>query len=499
MKCFPFRQPALVGCILMLLAGSTHGADGDVRTSIVKILTTHRFPDLTKPWTRDPAKKSSGTGVVIAGKRILTNAHVVRYASQIYVQAYQSDSKIPAKLIAMASGIDLAILELEDDSFFESRPAVAFAEQLPQTKDGVSVYGYPLGGDELSITEGIVSRIEFVGYYRNTLGLRIQVDAALNPGNSGGPGMKDGKLMGLVFSGIRQADNIGYLIPTEEINLFLEDVADGKYDGKLRMFTELQTTENKALRARLDMDESLGGVIVQQPADSTHESVLREWDVITKIGDHDIDREGKVQIANDLRLHFMYLIPKVAQDAKIPLTILREGQSLDVQLQLRIDRNLLLKPLKNTYPSYFILGPFVFSVATQDLVERLGRLETLLTLRQSPMIYRRADECAFEDEQMVIVASRMFPHEISKGYDDPILHVVDRVNGVQIKNLAHLITTLRDADTEYLELRFAGRHHEFLVFRREQLIEVTEEILEENGIRYQSSEDVRDIWPANAN
>ena len=111
------------------------------------------------------------------------------------------------------------------------------------------VYGYPQGGSSLSVTKGIVSRIEFAGYNDGTSGLRIQVDAAINPGNSGGPALVDGKMIGLIFSKLTQADNIGYIIPGEEIDLFLKDVADGKYDGKPAIHDSLQTLENPAFAA----------------------------------------------------------------------------------------------------------------------------------------------------------------------------------------------------------------------------------------------------------
>ena len=93
-------------------------------------------------------------------------------------------------------------------------------------------YGFPTGGTSLSITKGIVSRIEFVPYSFPTSGLRIQIDAAINPGNSGGPAVAGDKMIGLAFSHMVNAENIGYIIPNEEIELFLKDVADGQYDGK---------------------------------------------------------------------------------------------------------------------------------------------------------------------------------------------------------------------------------------------------------------------------
>ena len=129
-------------------------------------------------------------------------------------------------------GIDLAILKLDDDSFFDSHPPIPREKVLPGIKDAVMVYGYPTGGTTLSITKGIVSRIEFSLYHSSVSGLRSQIDAAINPGNSGGPAIVDGKMIGLAFSRLGDAENIGYIIPCEEIDLFLEDIKDGRYDGK---------------------------------------------------------------------------------------------------------------------------------------------------------------------------------------------------------------------------------------------------------------------------
>ena len=109
------------------------------------------------------------------------------------------------------------------------------------------VMGIRLAGP-VSITKGIISRIEFTGYSVSAQGLRIQIDAAINPGNSGGPAVVNDEIVGLAFSHLQMAQNIGYIIPVEEIELFLQDVADGHYDGKPAMYDDLQTLENPALR-----------------------------------------------------------------------------------------------------------------------------------------------------------------------------------------------------------------------------------------------------------
>ena len=201
-------------CLFILLPPRLQAQDS-IRDLVVKIHAIHQTPDLLRPWSKNSPQQVKGSGVVIDGKRILTNAHVVKYASQIYVQPNQSASYIPARVEAMTPGMVLAILKLDDESFFEKRGALPFAQELPRVKDNVNVYGYPTGGTELSVTQGIVSRIEYTDYYYQATGLRIQVDAALNFGNSGGPAVSDGKLVGLVFSLIQNAQNIGYLIPVE--------------------------------------------------------------------------------------------------------------------------------------------------------------------------------------------------------------------------------------------------------------------------------------------
>jgi S1-C subfamily serine protease len=185
----------------------------------------------------------TGSGVVIAGKRILTNAHVVNHASQVFVQPDKSSEKLSGKVEILAPGIDLALVKLDDESFFDSHTALPASPKAPAIQRSVFVYGYPEGGSELSITRGIVSRPEFAEYYLATKGLRVQVDAALNAGNSGGPAVSGGRLIGIAFSKLQRSDNIGYIIPREEIDLFLAGVKDGRYDGKPVLELDVQKLE----------------------------------------------------------------------------------------------------------------------------------------------------------------------------------------------------------------------------------------------------------------
>jgi len=484
--------------VLFTLAARQAAAQDQIRDLVVKIHAVQQSPDLLRPWTRSSPQQVKGSGVVIDGRRILTNAHVVRYASQIYVQPNQSASHIPARVEAMTAGMDLAILKLDDESFFDKRGTLPFAQELPRVKDSINVYGYPTGGTELSVTQGIVSRIEYTDYYYQATGLRIQVDAALNFGNSGGPAVSDGKLVGLVFSLIQNAQNIGYLIPVEEIQLFLTDIKDGVYDGKPQTHDLIQTVENDALRERLGLPKGVNGVMVAQPYRDDPGYPLKEWDVITNIGDTPIDADGKVAIRYDLRLSASYLVQKYAKNGLLPLTVFRNGRLMSIDLPVGSQRELVIPYLLNASPRYFIFGPFVFSQTTQDYLERLGNQRPgSFGRKPSPLITRRQDRPAFDHEELVVVASPLFPHRITKGYDDPNRSVISEINGVPVRNLRHLVELLRDNRDEQVSFKFASSGvltHETMVFNRKDLLDATGKILEENGIRYPYSQDLRAVW-----
>jgi S1-C subfamily serine protease len=476
----------LVGCDAVLAADH-------IESSVVKLLVTKREPDYFRPWTKAAPEKSSGSGVVIDGKRILTNAHVVMYASQVFVQLRRGGDQLNAKVTAIGPGIDLALVELIDPEPLKDIPAIPLADELPQLKSHVSVYGYPAGGDDLSVTDGIVSRIEFTSYNYAAGGVRIQVDAALNPGNSGGPAINEGKIVGLVFSKINEAENIGYLIPTNEIREFLAKAKDGKYNGNMLLLDEYQTAENDALRKFLKIPADVTGVVVTDPYGDGDDYPLRKWDVITHVGDHSVDNQGYVDVREGLRMRFLYYVAQLAKDGKIDLTILRDGEKKQVSVPVAPRRETVLPTLQDEYPEYLIYGPLVFEVASQEYVRALGGggMGALLVL-QSPLLKRLYDKPEEPGEQIVIIATRMFPHPSVKGYDNRPLGVIKKLNGKPVKNLRSLAEMLRDSEDEFLRFEMADRS-ESLVFKRAEIEAATEEILSNEGIRYQSSDSLRDV------
>jgi S1-C subfamily serine protease len=497
---FPNRSPAQSE----KATGQAGSAETNiVANSVVKIFSTMRYPDPYKPWTKQAPTEVTGSGVVIKGKRILTNAHVVLYASQVQVQANQSGNLVSATVEAVAPGIDLAVLKLDDDSFFDSHSPLEWASSPPEVQDPVMVYGYPLGGANLSITKGIVSRIEFAAYNYPMAGLRIQIDAAINPGNSGGPAVVGDKMIGIAFSRLTgNTQNIGYIIPCEEISLFLNNIAGGSYTGKPLMFDECQVLGNPALYSFLKLDASVKGIIVSQPDLTNQDYPLKKWDVITKIGDTPVDDQGMVNLDNNLRVFFKYLVQKITTNGVVPLTVMRGGKEMQIELPVSSDHPRLIPDLNGGYPSYFVYGPLVFSDATGEFMSGLttgnfgSARMSLLGISGSPLMTRMGSKPAFDQESLVVVCSPLFPHKLSRGYANPFGEVVKTVNDIPIKNLGHLVEILRDSKDKFITIEFYGHLAPILVFPRAEIIAATDPILTDNDIRSQGSPDTMAVWNA---
>ena len=476
-------------------------AVASIENAVVKVFSTLRRPDPFKPWSKAAPQEVTGSGVVIEGKRILTNAHVVGYASQVQIQASEAGDKVSATVVAVGRGIDLAILKLDDESFFDTHKPAPRASLLPEVRDAVFAYGYPTGGTSLSITKGIVSRIEFVGYSFGSAGLRVQIDAAINPGNSGGPVIAGDKMVGLAFAGATNAQNIGYIIPNEEVELFLRDVADGRYEGKSAMLDDMQTLENPALRTYLALDKSVEGAVVQHPYRSDAAYPLKEWDVITRIGDSAVDNQGMVKLGANLRVRFQYRVQQLVHDGRVPLTIMRAGKQMRIQLPVGAARKLLIPELDGGYPPYFIYGPIVFSRASPEFLTAITSnplVMNALAFNASPLMTRRGELPDAAREELVVVSSPFFPHKLVTGYNNRMGSVIYSINQVPVRSLRHLVTLLRDLKDELVVIRFDQRAGESIVLPRKSMLGATDAVLTDNGIRQQGSQDMLDVWNGKA-
>ena len=132
-------------------------------SQVVKIFATTQSPDYACPWQAQPPSSATGSGVIIGTRQILTGAHVVANATFLQIQKISTPDKVIARVQAVCHDADLALLEIDDETFTQDIEPAELGG-LPELGDTVMVIGFPVGGEEVSMTEGVVSRIEVQKY-----------------------------------------------------------------------------------------------------------------------------------------------------------------------------------------------------------------------------------------------------------------------------------------------------------------------------------------------
>ncbi len=318
-------------CVIIttLLFAAPVSAKSNVKEAVVKIYTVSNAYNYHEPWQMWGQKIFNGSGCIISGNRILTNAHVVRDQTFIQVRRSGEAKRYTAEPEIIAHESDLAILKVQDNTFFEGTEPVEIGE-LPEIKDKIVVYGFPEGGDKLSITEGVVSRVEHTKYYHSSAYLlTCQIDAAINSGNSGGPVIKDDKIIGVAFQGLagRGFENIGYMVPAPVIKHFLLDIKDGRHDGTPDIGLSMQKMENPDMRRKYLMNDKQSGILINKVyPDSPAEGVVEAGDVLLSIEGEKIENDGTIELRQGERTYFGYLMQKKQINESVNLEMLRNGR-----------------------------------------------------------------------------------------------------------------------------------------------------------------------------
>jgi S1-C subfamily serine protease len=445
--------------LLFLMAASTSLASEEIKDAIVKIYTSSSQPDYYNPWTMMSSMQGTGSGCVIEGRKILSNAHVVGYQTFVQVRKHGDARRYPARVVSVSHEADLAILTVDDPDFFNDVTPLELGE-LPESQDEVLVYGFPLGGDTLSITKGVMSRIEHQTYSHSSADLLAgQIDAAINPGNSGGPVMKDDKLVGVVMQGYTQAENIGYMVPVNVIRHFFRDIEDGKLNGIPSLGVIMQNLENPALKRRCGMDEDQTGLLVNHVVvGSPAENVLQVGDVVLSVEGNAIADDGTVEFRPRQRTSAAYFIESKQVGEKLNLEIWRDGSVQPVTIVLnRPSSEDMLIPLDeyDVLPSYYIYGGAVFSPLTKNLLKRWGGN----WYRSAPLelVALLSDNIPEQADQQVVMVLKFLPADVNQGYHQIAYWIVEEVNGQKIHNMKELIERIEAEDgSEFVELKSAN-------------------------------------------
>jgi S1-C subfamily serine protease len=454
------------------------------KQAIVKIYTVSKKLNYQEPWASS-MRQSTGSGAIIDNNYILTNAHVVANETFLEVQRYGQRKRYIANVVFVSHQADLALLKVEDKDFFKGVTPLTFGT-LPEVEESIVVYGYPMGGSTLSATIGVVSRLEHHRYaHSGERFLAIQVDAAVNPGNSGGPALSNGKIVGVVMQVISQSQNIGYLVPVNMVQHFIEDIKDGKYDGFPELGVTTQKMENPTIKAYYGLDEKTTGKLV---ADIVYNApvinVIQKGDIITSIDGHNIEDDGTVSFREHEYTDFGYYVDMHQMGDSVKLEIIREGKKMMLEAKLtRIpDDVLLVKTTQyDAMPSYFIEGGYIFSPLSRNLLlsTKLNRLKLSYFATQWPT----------EEKKEVVVLLKVLTSEMSRGHNDFKMWPIEKINGETYDSFSTFYHKMKSFKEQYIVLE--DKDGVELVIDTEKAKENQSSILKKYNIEFDKSVDLR--------
>jgi len=501
---------------------------------VVKLMVTSVSRSYSEPWRRKPQRESSGTGFLISwGEdtqqpiRIITNAHVVRNATTVRARASFGPHVVSCQVEWLSLPLDLALLRITEGDWNDfckgwsfdvangdsnadaavmegvasnnsnsntaTDPAsngnnnnvtklLTLSTGLPKLDENVTCVGFPQGGTQISVTRGVVSRIDVDSQYV----LRIQIDAAINPGNSGGPVFDEqGQVVGIASSHLRGAGNIGYIIPSKIVSNFLqmckdndevkvedrfsglgalvvqeESIEDSKHVPGISNLAILgsQTLESKALRHNLGLDELdiLGGVrIVGSLNNNNNDSFhtgdrLDGDDVLLSINGIPIGMDGTIQLSEtrpDERINFRSLVTCQRVGSKVTLDVLRKKERKELSVSLNMSR--FLVPQYDDFdaiPLYVVVGGCVFTPLSLPLVSEKKS-------NKSASFSRYYRDQRSGNEQMIVL-SKVLNDEVNVGYHGWKNLVLKSVNGFEPKNIQELVDVIvRKMEGEMMNFR----------------------------------------------
>jgi S1-C subfamily serine protease len=448
-------------CLPANRAGAWPWSAPRLSDAVVKVYVTMQRADYALPWQGGRPGNGTGSAFYIGKRRLLTNAHVVSNARFLEVRRDGDARRYAARVLFIAHDCDLAALTVDAPGFFDGLSAIRFADALPRLNDTVTVLGYPLGGDRLSLTQGVVSRIDYGTYAHSGVDqhLVLQVDAAINPGNSGGPVLFKGRLVGLAFQGLMLADNIGYAIPVPVIRHFLEDIADGHYDGYPELGIDFVEGRNPAMRRALGLpDDGRGIVLSYLDPFGAALGCLAPGDVLRAIDGRPIATDGTMPLDGTTVL-FQELLERRQRGDAVEFDLVRAGHAMTVRVPLtQPDDPFLYRNLYDRTPPYLIYGGLVFCPLSRELLRVLDRdlgpeaLQPLLYAMQ----YAKIDGL-HADREAFLVLARILAHPVNAYAGDFLGAIVETANGAPIGNLAALRAALEAADDAYTLFTFMGK------------------------------------------
>lgn len=418
--------------------------------SVVEIVNHSKEYDYLSPWSSPALGVHHGSGFILqykGNKFIVSNAHVASDATYLKLRFSSDEKYYKATVKRLENACDIALLDVEDQKFWEKASCLELGDVIG-LEEKVKALGFPMGGEEISITNGRATRQEVAGYLHSKANLlRLQVDAAINPGNSGGPIISNGKVVGVAFQGIYgEASLLHYVIPVPILQHVLDDYLEHNNTSFPSLAIKWQNLKNDGFREKIGLKDSQTGVrIVSIPKLSSAYGLLKKGDVLLSIDNKPIHNDGTVSLGHPLgnRIFFSHLITQKFIGDTIKANVFRDGKVLDIDIPLTHNHGYVKKVGAYKYneePRFYINSLIAFMPLTQNYIEAFEEQHGELTESISTAAEEKKDE---ETDEAVIIAN-IFASEYTEGYSRHNAEVVKKVNDIKIKSFNHLLEVMKD-------------------------------------------------------
>ena len=456
----------------------------NIERSVVQVIADHYDISYSYPWSFIGKYSSTGSGFCILWKDkkyILTNAHCVKNSNDVVLRRRGFSETFAATILWIVHECDLALLDVCDkngkkiEKFWSDMLPLELGN-MPNKLDKIYVYGYPLGGFNISVTKGVVSRIQIIKHSHGLTAIAIQVDAAINFGNSGGPVVdKTGKIVGVSFAGENDSttQNMGYIIPPIIVEYFLQSIPkkiehSQQFAGlcDLELFT--QSLDNETLQKYIELPKDKTGILVTGVSNNNASSkYIKQGDVIMYVDGKQINNDGTMFLSDllsiygnttnlgtdEIILYHNYIHLKNPGDS-IELTLWRKKKEKTVKFT--IEQNYFPVPRfeHQSSLSYFILMGMVFLPISYPLIKEKNNNQEYVCHLVELVKYCKK----FEKDEQVIILSDIFASKFTEGY--PVGNfILDSINNVKVKNMRHLIEVVKKQieSSEILIFNFKDR------------------------------------------
>ncbi len=417
-------------------------------SAIVRVENQAWNPNYKTPWNAGGTGGGVGTGFLVGPNKFLTNAHVVSNSRLLYIKKVDDPTPYEAEILHIAHDCDLALLGVKDFSAFEDVQPLDFGG-IPEINSTVIAVGYPIGGQRISVTRGVVSRIDFRSYAHSGVDwhLAVQVDAAINPGNSGGPVIQDEKVVGVAFQGYSGsvAQSTGYMIPVPVIFRFLQDVQDGEYNYYPDLATSHFNIQNPAQRQAMKLpNDGIGVMVSSSDSAGSAGGILKTGDIIIAMDGHPVASDGYVSIGG-ARVNMNEIVERKYVGDKVRLTVLRDNQRKEFEITLKRFLPYLIQANQYDQETQFVVfAGLVF----QPLDRNLMNAHSINNLQVRYLYNYFSDKEIYKDKPQIVILTDILPDEINT-HLAPYQHkVVDEINGRTIRTLKDVYAALYENEPE---------------------------------------------------